>query len=275
MVKSRIVVTVMSTIKITIKIRKYLFSDIYTHVATFQPITAHVISYIFYKLVLITFMIKKIITVTDNQYHSSNHDRDISNHVNISFNDRITADYVVERLTTGMCCSFCETVPSSSIFVWFTSNFVINKMDVTNSSWPHHIPYYTMFYFSKVKSKITVIIDNCIGLSNEHGGMSDLYHFTLIFHIIGSYLHADGVSVGAVAHLVSPPLYNMSCLSFYYYMFGSQIGRLNVYTLIQGNYTQLLQLTGNQGNRWYKSKLALGQDALYSNFSVSILLCMV
>jgi hypothetical protein len=113
---------------------------------------------------------------------------------------------------------------------------------------------------SKVKSKITVIIDKCKGL---------------IFHIIGSYLHADGLSGGAVAHLVSPPLYNVSCLSFYYYMFGSQIGRLNVYKLIQGNYTQLLQLTGNQGNRWYKSQLALGQDALYSNVSVSIISCII
>ena len=39
---------------------------------------------------------------------------------------------------------------------------------------------------------------------------------------------------------------NSGCLSFYYHMFGNSTGTLNVYS---GDY-KVLNISGNQGNRW-------------------------
>ncbi|XP_031561958.1 MAM and LDL-receptor class A domain-containing protein 2-like [Actinia tenebrosa] len=85
---------------------------------------------------------------------------------------------------------------------------------------------------------------------------------------LGKYMHAEGSTRGSKARLVSPSLHNISCASFYYYMFGSQIGTLNVYLKEQGNSTRIEQVTGNQGNQWYKSQLILGQDAVNRTFNL-------
>ncbi|XP_031553545.1 uncharacterized protein LOC116290605 isoform X2 [Actinia tenebrosa] len=88
---------------------------------------------------------------------------------------------------------------------------------------------------------------------------------------LGSYMYteASGVKTGAAALFVSPLVYNISCVTFYYHMFGSQIGTFNVYQLVEGNYTRLFQLKGNQGNRWYRAELHLRQYVgRNSNFSI-------
>lgn len=86
-------------------------------------------------------------------------------------------------------------------------------------------------------------------------------------------MQAEGSTRGSKARLVSPPLYNISCVSFYYYMFGSQVGTLNIYMMMQGKHTRLHNVTGNQGDRWYKLQLPFvrSQGALKGIFKVSYL----
>ncbi|CAH1231916.1 MALRD1 [Branchiostoma lanceolatum] len=80
----------------------------------------------------------------------------------------------------------------------------------------------------------------------------------LVDHTLGTghymYLETSTGSPGEVARLVSAPLPASStpyCLRFYFHMFGTSIGTLNVYIRKQGILgTPVWTLTGNQGNVW-------------------------
>ena len=54
------------------------------------------------------------------------------------------------------------------------------------------------------------------------------------------------------ARLATPSqtFYNNACFSFYYHMYGAEVGSLKVYT----NDTLVWQLDGNQGNQWIKGQ---------------------
>ena len=65
------------------------------------------------------------------------------------------------------------------------------------------------------------------------------------------YIEASGQSTGdnAKLQLELPRRNSTSCLTFYYHMYGSSMGTLNVYS---GNVT-ILTKSGDQGNRWRKA----------------------
>ena len=76
------------------------------------------------------------------------------------------------------------------------------------------------------------------------------------------YIEATGRTIGEVATLVSPYIQsngNATCMVFYYHLYGQSIGTLRVKV---GNQV-LWQLSGNQGNDWYKATVPLNFNATY------------
>lgn len=72
------------------------------------------------------------------------------------------------------------------------------------------------------------------------------------------YAQTNGIfrgNIGDIARLVSPVFTNVSCLKFYYFMYGMDIGRLEVIMKIGNNApTKVWFMDGSQGNMW---KLAM------------------
>ena len=57
----------------------------------------------------------------------------------------------------------------------------------------------------------------------------------------------------------------LSCLRFYYHMYGETINRLNVYN----GYTKVFTESGNQGNVWLSAKITITlQSKVSSNYSI-------
>ena len=84
------------------------------------------------------------------------------------------------------------------------------------------------------------------------------------FHSAGLYFYieASGRTMGEVASLVSPYIQsngNATCMVFYYHLYGHSIGSLRVKVRDQ----ILWQLSGNQGNSWYKATVPLNFDGTY------------
>jgi len=70
------------------------------------------------------------------------------------------------------------------------------------------------------------------------------------------YIEASYKQHDAKARLVSPvykKLSNTGCLSFFYHMWGRDIGTLKVYLRQGSTDTSLFSLDGDQGNQWEKS----------------------
>ena len=73
------------------------------------------------------------------------------------------------------------------------------------------------------------------------------------------YIEASGKPSGYSARLESPTFHHSDtsdsmskCLSFYYHMFGSSMGKLNIYLVFtDGQHEQLWQRTGDQGKAWH------------------------
>ena len=61
----------------------------------------------------------------------------------------------------------------------------------------------------------------------------------------------------------------ISCLTFYYHMYGRAMGTLNVFTRAMGerSKTLLWTLKGNRGQKWMEAKVSL-QDVNLYNFVV-------
>ena len=79
--------------------------------------------------------------------------------------------------------------------------------------------------------------------------------------VIGKYVYIETSSPrvqGDNAKLVKSGLSfsTIKCLSFYYHMYGSTMGTLNVYV---GN-TKIFTKSGNQGNSWHKAAVAIIPD---------------
>jgi len=68
---------------------------------------------------------------------------------------------------------------------------------------------------------------------------------------------------GEIAKLVVtvPNNGNRSCLSFYYHMYGTSVGTLNVYS---GN-IKVFSVSGNQGDNWLMVERNLYLDGVVSN----------
>ena len=107
----------------------------------------------------------------------------------------------------------------------------------------HHILQGSVTYLSPFCFAATEYVETSMSYSRQRGNLSILE---------SEYL------VGAV-----------NCLSFYYYMSGEDVGRLNVYIVGQDEETSLpWRLAGNQGNEWKIAQVAI--DAA-QGFKVSIL----
>ena len=79
-----------------------------------------------------------------------------------------------------------------------------------------------------------------------------LFYKIYIFISKGMYMYIEATpqSIGdnAKLQLVVPRSKSSSCLTFYYHMYGSSMGTLNVFS---GNAT-IFTKSGNQGNYWKK-----------------------
>lgn len=76
------------------------------------------------------------------------------------------------------------------------------------------------------------------------------------------YIEASDRFKGEVARLKSPKIQsngNATCMVFYYYMYGQSIGTLRVKVGDQ----VLWQLSGNQGDNWYKATVPLKFGGVY------------
>ena len=54
-----------------------------------------------------------------------------------------------------------------------------------------------------------------------------------------------------------------SCFTFWYHMYGSDIGALNLYEQVGSKETLIWRLSGNKGNNWYSGQVAVGNIAGY------------
>jgi hypothetical protein len=86
----------------------------------------------------------------------------------------------------------------------------------------------------------------------------------LIFSMIsGSYIYIEASAprvTGQKARIFTPsqPVTTGSCVSFYYHMYGTQMGTLNVYART-GNAigSPILSTKGNHGNKWLKAQVSV------------------
>eukprot|EP00058_Branchiostoma_floridae_P021559 XP_002607049.1 hypothetical protein BRAFLDRAFT_118690 [Branchiostoma floridae] len=81
----------------------------------------------------------------------------------------------------------------------------------------------------------------------------------------GYYMHTDGTgqSLGKKARLKSPLIFERGdfCLEFYYHMYGSTVGSLNVYRDSTSN--RVWSMSGNQGNAWQKASVDFSSSSSY------------
>ena len=76
------------------------------------------------------------------------------------------------------------------------------------------------------------------------------------------FTEASGQMRGDVARLESPKIQNngnATCMVFYYHLYGQSIGSLRVKVGDQ----VLWEISGNQGNSWYKATVPLNLDGIY------------
>lgn len=74
------------------------------------------------------------------------------------------------------------------------------------------------------------------------------------------YIEVSSVNTGARAKLLSPALTPISkCVSFYYHMYGIDIGTLNVYVKRNdsGSLDKVWTLSRQQGNEWRQGQAPL------------------
>ncbi|CAH1274186.1 MAMDC2 [Branchiostoma lanceolatum] len=83
----------------------------------------------------------------------------------------------------------------------------------------------------------------------------------------GYYMHIDGTgqSSGKKARLKSPLIFARGdfCLEFYYHMYGSTVGTLNVYRDRSSPRNRVWSMTGNQGNAWQKASVDFSSSSSY------------
>ncbi|XP_058795979.1 MAM and LDL-receptor class A domain-containing protein 2-like isoform X2 [Phymastichus coffea] len=111
---------------------------------------------------------------------------------------------------------------------------------------------------------------------SSHIGTGPTHDHTLGANYDGYYLYieASGRLVNDAARIISPlypsNLTESGCFSFWYHMYGSTIGSLNVYFKLENEQPPKLMWTkqGNQGNQWLRGLFAL--PAVNTSFQVII-----
>ena len=88
----------------------------------------------------------------------------------------------------------------------------------------------------------------------------------LFFNFLGKYVYIETSRPGSTGHkaFLMSPMFDTSradgeCFTFWYHMFGSGIGTLQIYvdSAIAGK-KLLWSLAGDKGNRWYKGQMNVG-----------------
>ncbi|KAK7473655.1 hypothetical protein BaRGS_00035133, partial [Batillaria attramentaria] len=90
------------------------------------------------------------------------------------------------------------------------------------------------------------------GPTNDHTYGTNSGHYV---YIEGSQPHRPGQK----ARLWTPSVVGSGCVSFWYHMYGSGMGTLNVYAASSPNSLgqPIWTLSGNQGNKWFKTQVRL------------------
>ena len=92
------------------------------------------------------------------------------------------------------------------------------------------------------------------------------FNFVYIAFSVGGYLVFESytAAIGEVARVVSTPVANLVgqnfvCLSFWYHMYGADMGILTVLRrdLTSGIADPLWELSGDQKNQWYQGRAPL------------------
>ena len=95
----------------------------------------------------------------------------------------------------------------------------------------------------------------------------------MIFHFSGSYIFIETSAPRRRGHkallhsaLFSPTGSTTKCLRFWYHMYGSQMGTMNIYLSKNGSLpgTKVWSLSGNQGNQWSSGTVAVKSNTQYS-----------
>ena len=85
--------------------------------------------------------------------------------------------------------------------------------------------------------------------------------YNLSSFFLGYYLYAEtsGILKGDQAQLVSRtfPVTNGRCMTFWYHMYGSGMGDLNVYVNINGTKHKVWTMSGDQGDEWKMARVTL------------------
>jgi len=93
------------------------------------------------------------------------------------------------------------------------------------------------------------------GPTNDHTFGSWHGHF--------AYIEVTDAKAGTSATLVSPQVNGVSCLSFWYNMFGPNIATLKVIHRKNGADFQLYSVSGAQGMDWRQHRMTVGDDGAY------------
>lgn len=85
--------------------------------------------------------------------------------------------------------------------------------------------------------------------------------YNLSSFFLGYYLYAEtsGILKGDQAQLVSRtfPATNGRCMTFWYHMYGSGMGDLNVYVNINSTKHKVWTMSGDQGDEWKMARVTL------------------
>lgn len=94
-----------------------------------------------------------------------------------------------------------------------------------------------------------------------------MYQQSLIY-LLGHYAFIESSAPrvpGDVARLQSTQFQaSTQCLHFWYHMYGSGIGTLNVYVVTSSGNKTVWSLSGNQGNAWNSAQVAVTSNVQYN-----------
>lgn len=89
-------------------------------------------------------------------------------------------------------------------------------------------------------------------------------------------METSGIDEGEKARLISrtfPPT-GGRCLTFWYHMYGSSMGELNVYNKpVTGSLRKVWSLSGDQGNDWKMAQVTL--DSNSSEYQVKVIIIII
>lgn len=80
-----------------------------------------------------------------------------------------------------------------------------------------------------------------------------------------AYIETSDMTRNKNAVLISPSVVAaQACLSFYYHMYGSTVGSLQIYTLRGGKRKDILwKKSANQGNRWLPAQIEISEPGSF------------